>query len=783
MNLAWLAAVLQPRDVTRHPNFTGTDTDTSGVAHLAGLVLGGEWWRVSHDKQVDSEVADDMRIIIDCMGNDTIGEAVPQLASRLRDRPPKDSARGSAFAIFLSAAAAELDDFDIAFQALDAQLARLDREQGADAALVRGALLQQRALRARDAGRPFVGDLREVGRLLKPLDPAACSHFPTSAGVSWTSVQTVKYMRDSLLMAASSLYPSDEQDPEGNLLSRIDLVRQEASAAERRAHSMQANAYADFVEKQYIRETGNTRYVLGPPPNPDTFHALLGLELVGSGLVYSARKELALLRLVQGEGDTREHADAVRLLRHSGAAKDVLRVVDRLRASGPLSALAEDARQILTRRLDVRRLRTIELDVLTAASDVLTKPEARRALLAVETTLDRKDGPIGVVGHWQLPLLRREAGWKAMAALAGPAQEESRVAHRLLWEFNRVDQDMELADRAIRRALLRLDLRNVPLEARGEWMKAVESRVAEFPGVYDAITSVGDNPPESTAEENALDRLASWVNAKIRGQKLDREPPLDEDYVREELKRIRREAAAGHFSMGGADSADIVAALVSLGYGASLWTDLSYFLVDRRVARADRTRAFDRLAREDVVIPQEAVEIFSSSTSEVLLSKSQGFLGQDNVTPYPAALRFFAVHGILDSAASYGFLSQLVGSADLTARREAARTVAVLASRVQRAELLALALPMSHDADVVIRAQASVALAYLSTSGNPLASVAAERIEQLLAEDGIDVPLTVIHALKGSSVPLSAALARRLTALRDSHPSRSVRVAAGDMLE
>lgn len=783
MNMAWLAAVLQPRDVIRHPNVRSMDADTSGVAHLAGLVMGGDWLRGFDDDPADPEIAEDLRIAGRCLAQGGIGDAVYRLANRLHDRPPPDEAQGVALAIFLSAAGAELDDFQIGFDVLEAQLERLGlQNETSDVLLLRAAVYQQLGLRARDAGKPFSHYLLDVARSLNSLVPSECSSFRTSRGVAWSSTRTVEQMRDSLLKAASGLYPSDQPIPSNTLLTRFELVKQSWSSAESRAWSMQAHEYAGFVERQFERWSGDTRRHLGGRRNPDIFHALLGLEMVGSRMVYPARKNLALMRLTQGEGDSYQMADAVRLLRHSGSASELSHALRRLRAAGPLAALAHDARQVLTRRLDTAGLRTVEIELIAAGSDVLTKPEARRAIAAIERSLEAQDGPAGVVGQWQLQVLRRETAWKAIAALAGPASAERHVAERLLSELERVAGDSELADRGLCAAILRMDWKRVPGETNHAWTEAVEARREEFPATYDVLTSFSATAPEAVQEEAQLDRLASWVNAEIRGQRHDPDPPLDEAAVRGSLRKIRDNAANGRFDMGGTDVADIVAALLSTGHGATLWTDLAEFLMDRRVAKDDRTRAFDRLALARINVPTDAAEIIQRGAEDVLQSRAPGLEGDSEIVPYPALLRFLSVHRFMDAAESYGHLAKLAGSAGSVARREAARTIAVLASGAPHDDLLAFALPLSHDDDVRVRAQIAVSLARLATVSSALAPVARGRLLGLLEEDGLEIPLAAIRALKDAAVPLSRELELNLLRVRNSHPSRAVRIAAAELL-
>jgi hypothetical protein len=783
MNLAWLAAVLQPRDVMYAADGENAEARWSGVAHLAGLVLGGNWMRTLKELPSDPQEAEVLQIAERCLRQDSIDDAVYELAAHLREHPPEDEAQGVALALLLCSAAAELDDFETGIRALGAQLERLSGLRGPDVQLLRAATYQQRALRARDGGEPYVNDLLEVGRILSSFDPAACSEFPTSKGVAWASRKTSADIHDGLLRAASGLYPMDEPLVDDTLLTHARLSREPWSAAEYRAWSKQADEYPRFVEQQFEKWSGTTgRVVLIGRVGADIFHALLGLELMGSRLVGPVRKNLALLRLSQDVEDPLLAADALRLLRHAGASKELSHALRRIRAAGPLAALAKDARQVLGRRLGTTSLRTVEIEVLAAASELLTKPEARRAIGAIEAALDSESGPVGIIGEWKLPVLQREVAWKALAAMAGPAQSEDRVARTLLKELEQLARDVELGDRGLRAAVLRLDWKQVAPETKHGWNRTLEGRRREFPATFEGMASFAEEAPVFPDEADPLERLASWVNAEIRGQRQDADPHLDEEVVRRAMATVREHAAMGRFSFGGANAADIAAALVSTGHGVGLWTDLAEFLMDSRVARDDRTPALDRLAFSRTAIPPEAALLIRQKANDALhaASSTPRMSMENELVPYPAALRFLSVCGFIDVGETYGYIAQLAGSGDRAARREAARTVALLALHAPREDLLSLVLPLSHDNDASVRAQVAVALAHLAATSDALAAVADGRMLQLLGEDGVEIPLMAIRALRDASIPLSEKLVAQLEWARDSHPSRSVRMAAAE---
>ncbi|MFE5341828.1 hypothetical protein ACFQ80_16490 [Isoptericola sp. NPDC056578] len=352
------------------------------------------------------------------------------------------------------------------------------------------------------------------------------------------------------------------------------------------------------------------------------------------------------------------------------------------------------------------------------------------------------------------------------------------MARRLLKDFMSLDRDPELADRALRQSLSRIDWDRVDGTLKTEWIDAASARESDFPLTAEALASFSESSTTRPAGENSLELLTSWVNARLRGQVVDPELPVSTKEIQGLLQRIRDDAANGRFSVGGPEIAEVLAAILSLGQAESLWPELVGFLTDSRVSRDDRTRAFDRLARDATPVPTEHAGAFRDSAADILESSSSRLEFHGDVVPYPAALRFLSVNGFIDRSVTYGHIARLFGQEDLQGRREAAWTAATLSARGPSAELLALALPMSHDSDVVVRARASVVLAQLSSVESPLAPLAGERIGELLAEDGIEVPLSVVRALSDASVDLGEAITAKLSELSNVHPARSVRLAA-----
>jgi hypothetical protein len=786
MNLAWLAAVLEPRDVAAHPNFPDDDYDSGGPARLAAVVL-GDPWRSHRAAQLAGELVDDPVVLAErCLRSDTIAVSVAELARRLTGPRPDDLAQAAALALIACSAAAELDDYRTCLQVLDTQLRWTPKVRTPDDALLRAALLQQKALRLRDAGQPHLPTSVEAAAAVAQVDAGRCSAFPTGPGVLWSSGTTVEQIRGNLLAAIASLVPIDAREitEAAGLPTWQEQVRGAAPSITVRTAMDRAKTYSDYVGTVFTRQFGSrTRSIIGSV-RPDLFYSVLALELVGHGAVYPARKELALLRLVQAGGDPTEMADALRLLRHAAAKNELDLALRRLRAGGPLSVLSHDARQVLRTRTAPELLRTVELRVLRAAAELLAPPEARVALDAIRATL-AAGGPPDLPGMWELPVLRKEVAWVAAAALGNACGAAGEVAELLLREAVKERQDDELLDRSLQRAAAEVDWADVPRSVQAAWTKLLRTRAAGLPDTAEVVSMRIGSPAPAPVSPSAMDALVHRLNAALGGEPVD--PALAHDgvpLVREALRKIRSDAAKSSYSMGGISAADVAAGLVLVAGAEELWPGLTDFLLDPRVPREDRSPAFERLARADLSLPADVAARLRAHAQQLLATPGPDPFEAPEapLVPYPSALRFLGAHRLLDDADVYDAVATLAGAANPAGRREAAVTVAVLAATPPRSQLLALALPLARDHDVEVRANAGRALAVLARPEEPLAAVALRRLTELLAEDGLLAPLLVLRALADVPGGLPAAVRRQIEELAAQHPSRLVRAEAGRLL-
>lgn len=782
MNLAWLAAVLAPRHISSGP-YQSDHEDENRPARLAAVVLGRHLPEPSDNEGLGNDV---LSLAEKCFRSDTIAVSVADLGRVLVDSPPEDLAESTALALIFSAAASELDDYEHVFRILDNQISRLDHVKSADATLLTSALGQQKALRLRDAGLPFVAESMRSGSTLLRVTVENCSNFPVRSEVSRSSTVTVEQMCSDLLDSAVSLLPHGNSGAT-ELLDRARAVSwANRSLAKPRARlaEQRASAYARHVEQRFADDFRTGNIIVFGSTKPDLFHELLMLELLGHGAVYAARKELGLLRIVQNFGDIADTTDSLRLLRQAGAKKELDLVLQRLRDAGPLSVLSYDARQVIRSRLSPEKLRNVELSVLEASADILAPAEAAVALEAVIAGLSA-DGPPDSPGRRQAFALRKESAWRAAAALGNACGRTNEVALLLLEEAERQRESEELWDGALAKALRTLEWTSVSLAAKRKWEVLTSSRYKALPATIEVVARQIERDPRESQSKSAMDQLIFKLNTALRSGVQDSSLATEgAPLARELMSQIRAAAVRGQYSMGGIHPADIAASLITISGAVELWLELTDFLLDARVQRDDRTPGFERLARLTPRLPAEIQARFASQLPTLLESPGVGFFEPQTI-PYPAALRFSAVYGLISEADVYDQISRLAGSPKVHDRLEAALTISLLSANADLAELVTITLPLARDGDARVRASAGRALASFANTENRLSGVALRRLTDLLSTDGIVTPLLALRALvdnQTASEGLPEALINSILSLSKNHPSRLIRIEADKVL-
>lgn len=792
MNLAWLVAILAPRDIAPHPNFSEKVHD--GPSALAALHM--PWKRYSRgDGTEDPLDAETRAYVLACdqaLATGTMQQGTNKLAELVQVLSYRDPAQATAGALLAAAAFSELDQHDRALDILST-LIQTFRQGPEDAGqqLLIAALLQQQAFRFFEIGETGESQAQEAADLLRTLSVAALTPIKMSQSVSWGPEETFRSIIEALLDAASTHIAKliDPLSP-----GWLDVVRSRPVELVLKTARGRAEGYEDYLEASFQYPAASTRRysVSGPPGDLAVWQALLLLELLGHPAARRRRIDLGILRylLSAEDQDVDLKQDALRLLRQ-GRDEGLLRVATRrIRVGGPLSALRGDAAMVLQHRAPVRRLGTTELILLEAASDLLSTAEASAALDAVLNCIER---PFELKDRsWQAEAARLKDVWSAAVAIGVIAERLDGVAQRLLSEVARPTGDDDLMDRTHAEVIQDLDWSSVSAGTKEAWRRWATTATRE--GRQELLEAAewhldirDEDANVSPPYELSIRDVATTLNGVIQGRATisDDTKHVSRIVVLDGLSEIRRDAAEGSYKGGGIAIADVAVGLAIYAGIDDVWEAIVDFLLDPKVRRADKDLALERLARESNRIPSRARDTLAAHVDVLFDTDGRDFFGDATIDPYPSALRLATALSILPEDRLLTGCARLAGAGQASTRVEAARTLTAIARGLHPPVwAVVLALQFSRDLDPSVRAEAARSLALLLPVNGQYQDLIVDRLLELLREDGILVPMLVLRGL--TDVKPRTSLNRVTVAVIDDlakrHAALSVRLQAGEFL-
>lgn len=753
MSLAWIAALIRPEDLA-YPVSNDASSEERTVTELAELVRGRSWRSQMHGltgEDVPDWPSDPVLLeVSNSFDENLISGGVEGLAQAVVDADGTDICRTAAIALLASCAASELDDYETALRVLRVGIGFCDQSDSEDAGLARAFLQQQRALRLRDVGKPHGALLTSVLGFIDALNIDRCEPFPVRSGISGGSSVTIDRMADALHSAAHSLQARELGDP----IPPARGVDWDNGMDRLRGESLAGLASRGF-QSVGTGSPGPDR--MSGPVNP--FYYALRWELLGHRRAYEARIDLAHARLTDlgtssaaTPTSVTSAAEVLRLLRHGTEKRDLEIAVRWVKMNGPLDALVGDARKIIEHRTDPASIRVVELHVLRESADLLTPSERSDALASVDRMLDW-GGPVDLPRQWEAPALRMERAWLALASLADSAKEIDSVGYRLLDAAKSMDLSDELTDQALGSAIGQLDWPRARESLRQAWVAWLSEKRDVNPR-HTTRNLEQCLRIYSTADDYPLQAVAKKIDGVILDIPGDHSlNESDHHIVVDALQATREQAARGMFSFGGLPEADVAAALVVKLGASELWGPLVEYLTDPLVVREHKRAALDRIASASVELPESVALTLSEHANDLLHQPSDHFV-QDSTDPFPAALRVLAAHKLISTRSVITLTSDLMEQNDATARREAARTLALLLTRDDEPALLGMTFHLTYDADALVRGYAGSALASSISSDAYWSTIAMDRVTKLLQADGMTAPLAVLQALgEGERIP------------------------------
>ena len=787
MNNGWLVAVLQPRDVTSHPNFRDDEYDEKPIPQLAASILGDPYSPRRSDLP-DANADSPHELAIACLWAGTIEAATRTLAVRLLHASPADPLEHAALTLVYSTAAAELERFDELLNVLAATQERLESEAPIpDVELAVAAVLQQQALRHRDIGLKHDQLVGRVAETLAEIDPAGHTPFETGRGTLKTPAEILGDIRETILSAAAStLGFSDRGLAERvGLPGRMDLVRRNTPRSLQTFNMLRSTTYSRHLGQLFEATFSRSHSVTFGREVADLFHSNLLLELSGHPAATSARRDLALVRLTQPENHIDRAGDNLRLLRHAGAKKELDQVVRSLRQSGPLTQIASDAHRILEARMNSRAaLSVMELSVLAGASDLLANTEAQHAFHQVLEEV-AAGGPAPVPGHIQSRVTLLEDAWRAASLLAVAGDREEAFAEWLLASAASIGDEMhQLLDSALAPAVSPVNWSGLSRDLRGRWLAFAVERAETLPQTaWHVLESLNHDIPRPSSEDDS--KFARWATYRLlagHGLDPDSKSALG-SRIERHLRQIRQSAASGRFGFGGLDWGDVAAAASSVDPSADWGTELSEYVLDDAVPRSLRALALRRLAASDV-IPDSLRDSLEDSAQRLTLAPNPTMgpfdaMEDDQGRIFVDALRFCIAHEFITGADQLELIAELAGAPNWRDRSGAAQCLSAQKTRGERD--IALILALSHDPVVEVRGEVVGVLVALALGSGPHQSLALRRTQSMLRDDGMLVPSRVFTAMERHPNSIDGPLREELEHLAEQHVSSFLRRRAASL--
>jgi hypothetical protein len=781
--LEWLAATLSPADIAPHPNFFSSEHITE--ASIFALVCSARWSDVERAKDSVPEL--DLTVIYATRDAFTSGESqsgADRLAEVVRTwSQDGDPAKYAALTLVASATYCELDLYQAAFDLLGFVIAKLEPDRSADNDLLLAALYQQLAMRQYDYGvdSSYIQSATQARAKIDSIERESLSSFPLSQGVDWSSSATLNDICNSISRASQSLLLNvGGFSPD----SWQELVRSRPTYLDLKALQGKAEALSKFLDDAFEARLPSGTITFGrSTAENEVFSTLLSEELLGDPSVRSTRNELGTLRFLVGvaNGEAWHITEAINLLRQGHGHARLRAVVNHVLNAGPLSALTECAVRIIDRR-DPASFSLGELIVLHASADQLDPKTASSYFPQISQMFRHPE----TFTLQQLAL--KEEAFITAAEFANVAESPTGFARSMLELFQHL-RGQQLYERAIVRALYAYDVSKATKEEKTLWTTWLdEEHARELPELASMISLMFNSeftPGPQQGRVDTLQSVASYVDRWLRyGRQIPAEIIDDATPILiGSMRNIQEDAHKGRFSAMSIDVAAAAVALAQYSGRPEFWGEIASFLSDPSIQRDDTRQAFELIANNPTSAPEIVRDKLRANRNAILYTTPENWSSL-KISPYPAALNCYTSTQIMDLPAVLTEISALAGSGMEMARAAACGALSAYISHVdaQSIWVSVLALQLSRDPSAVVRARAGRVLAALLRSQSDLRSLIISRVDALLGEDGIAVPINLLRELSSPNSVLDSQLVSRVQQLSSGSVSARIRKSAHELL-
>ncbi|WP_157510202.1 hypothetical protein [Frondihabitans sp. Leaf304] len=753
LGIEWVVAVLAPWTISPHPNFG--QKEITPASKLALVTEFRVWTERARYEVISSAPNDDLELALveqaaKSLENTHQAEAAEELWRLAFDTRLIPGARVAA-ALYASVAYGELELANEAAQRvidLAPQLRSTDMNvKSPSFGILMAALLQQLVTRLQDSSRFREAEeyTREILRVLPAPSANEYEEFEVSKGISWGSSRVQKDVIVSIREHAWATRSSLE-GMSGNLWTRVVRSRQGWIDSRIRSRAGAANETVMENDFEATFESLSGKRTFGKAtPAEKGYASLLLAELSGHPGLRNERESLGKILMLAMPTSVLMAQEALRLLRQSQRVTGLQPAVTWIRNQGPTQALVFEAQSILQRAARAEGMTEADLVLLEAAAEFLAPEDLSSGVRAV-LTFPQTERVWGKVG-WSV----YDRMWKTLARLLEGSNNQDDVASQAARALIAHEVNDVLAG-SLSDVLNTLEWEALSDSTRNlflEWLKTPSSPDVDLRTIRALVSKrlgVDETPP---SDYQGLERIVWYLDQESPGS--EGNDALIETYGMELGRRLRdeaKQAQAGVVSFGGLNTGEVAAAFAERFEDAALWRNLSRYLANQGVDNALKERALERIAARPTQVPAAARKLLANAWPTIVdAPQTDHFLTPSPLPVFPAALRAGGALQLLTEQQAMERVMQLAAY-NSKGRVEAARSIPFVLPLGDATWGHVLLAQMSYDESPEIRGAAGRSLVLTSNLDTPLSSQVISRVSELLASDGIRVPLAILHGFQ-----------------------------------
>ncbi|GAA0562731.1 hypothetical protein [Actinomadura livida] len=799
MNLRLLVSILYPAEIAPHPNWTVHSVDPVAALGMLCLHHFSEYGELARKGAVpdpikgSSEWTQDWKLV-QAFGRSLFVETQPLGSSDLNSISQSEDfpVLGRAVAAVLASCAySDMNDPEAALAVVEAFTGNTVMEQLDP--LTKAVLHLQTGCRRADldAYEDALSAYEDASVHLADLHTDQYESFELSEGSTTTSTDVLAFVKEGLADSAHlnivnlRMKLGDDDawtETVRRAVSRFWLTHDRGSLSS--LSRWQSKEFDERIDS--AARLGQRRIFSGGASFYKTLESnALAAEITGDwARAREARKVLGRDRFLQrpDANSFSYRKDGLALLLRSGDSKAVTRAVRLIRREGPLAALQELADDIFQH--SSRQLGRSHLAIIRGASSLIPS-EVVDSLIARVLQHGSNRIAIDAAGMYRLD----DEAWSVVSALT-PYVSDSGFIHSYLFDAVNESSD-SLVLRRLADVASKMDWSVIDDQSREWWLE----------WAADNLAGDGAELSVSIAERLAITGDLRLADAIKEAMSTDAGSPLlaaglvdiatrtsfsisDDarhsirDLVLDAMRKKRNDAAHGSFSVGGIDVIYLATVFSHLCESHETWEEISSCLTDPLIPDSDKASSLEWVTTNLDKVPGEVRQrlVIHSGGLQRKPEHRNEFLDWKKSA---AALRFRCRAGAIDSQEVYRAIDTLCSAPDNQSRLECARSLTLMAPIVSPEFVASVAMELARDASVVVRAASArylPPLAFMVDEG--MREVILSKIGELLAVDGVDIPLSVLLGLQSLDLDERETIVSRVSGAREllqEHPDVKIK--------